>query len=105
MLISARDLVLRLPVADERQIRIGLSGNLCRCTGYVGIVRAVRTVIDQRRQRGVPPIPGGGRQALGPAGSGNATNPVASDTAARATAKAETSDDISSAMAIPDFTP
>ncbi len=47
MLISARDLVLRLPAADERQIRLGLSGNLCRCTGYVGIIRAVRSVIDQ----------------------------------------------------------
>ena len=42
MLVSARDLVLRLPQADERLIRVGLSGNLCRCTGYVGIVRAVR---------------------------------------------------------------
>ncbi len=41
MLVSARDLVLRLPDADEQRIRVGLSGNLCRCTGYVGIVRAV----------------------------------------------------------------
>jgi aerobic carbon-monoxide dehydrogenase small subunit len=45
MLVSARDLVLRLPQADERSIRVGLSGNLCRCTGYVGIVRAVQSVI------------------------------------------------------------
>jgi aerobic carbon-monoxide dehydrogenase small subunit len=41
MLISARDIILRLPDADEAQIRMELSGNLCRCTGYVGIVRAV----------------------------------------------------------------
>src|SRR4030088_606577 len=81
MLISARDLVLRLPVPDERQIRVGLSGNLCRCTGYVGIVRAVRAVIDQRRKRGMAPIPGGGRQELGPAGSGNATNVATSNVA------------------------
>src|SRR6201999_122682 len=60
MLISARDLVLRLPASAKRSIRVGMSGNLCRCTGYVGIVRAVRTVIDQRRQRGIMPIPGGG---------------------------------------------
>ena len=33
MLISARDLVLRLPDADERRIRVAMSGNLCRCTG------------------------------------------------------------------------
>src|SRR6266478_2543553 len=75
MLISARDLVLRLPVPDERQIRVGLSGNLCRCTGYVGIVRAVRAVIDARRGRGVAALAGAGRQVLGPAGSGHATQP------------------------------
>src|SRR5215470_13081580 len=40
MLIAARDVVLRLPDADERRVRVELSGNLCRCTGYVGIVRA-----------------------------------------------------------------
>src|SRR5919199_99416 len=34
MLITARDIVLRLPAADERRIRLELSGNLCRCTGY-----------------------------------------------------------------------
>ena len=49
MLVSARDLVLRLPQADERLIRVGLSGNLCRCTGYVGVVRAVHSVIEARR--------------------------------------------------------
>ena len=55
MLVSSRDLVLRLPHADEKLIRIGLSGNLCRCTGYVGIARAVASVIEQRRRRGVAP--------------------------------------------------
>jgi carbon-monoxide dehydrogenase small subunit len=45
MLISARDIVQRLPCADERRIRVELSGNLCRCTGYLGIVKAVRSVI------------------------------------------------------------
>jgi carbon-monoxide dehydrogenase small subunit len=105
MLIAARDLVLRLPTSDEHRIRVGLSGNLCRCTGYVGIVRAVRAVIDQRRKRGVAPIPGGGRQMLGPAGSGNATNPAVSDSAARPATKADTPDQNTGAMAIPDFTP
>ncbi|WP_454629755.1 xanthine dehydrogenase family Fe-S subunit [Bradyrhizobium cenepequi] len=70
MLVSARDLVLRLTAADERQIRIGLSGNLCRCTGYVGIVRAVQAVIEARRARNIAPEPDGGRKVLGPAGSG-----------------------------------
>ncbi|MFK4508573.1 2Fe-2S iron-sulfur cluster-binding protein [Bradyrhizobium daqingense] len=72
MLISARDLVLRLPDADERQVRVGLSGNLCRCTGYVGIVRAVQSVIEARRMRNVAPLADGGRSILGPAGSGRA---------------------------------
>lgn len=68
MLIAARDLVLRLPEADERRIRAGLSGNLCRCTGYVGVVRAVRGVIAERRARGIAPVTGGGR-GLGPIGA------------------------------------
>jgi carbon-monoxide dehydrogenase small subunit len=50
MLISARDIVLRLPQADETRIRLELSGNLCRCTGYVGIVAAVRDVLAMREQ-------------------------------------------------------
>jgi aerobic carbon-monoxide dehydrogenase small subunit len=104
MLISARDLVLRLAEPDERSVRAGLSGNLCRCTGYVGIVRAVRAVIDQRRKRGMAPIVGGGRQGLGPAGSGNATNVAAANFAGPAT-KAITPEEVSGANAIPDFTP
>ena len=48
MLISARDIILRLPRADEKCIRLELSGNLCRCTGYVGIVAAIRAVIGSR---------------------------------------------------------
>jgi carbon-monoxide dehydrogenase small subunit len=74
MLVSARDLVLRLPDADERRIRLGLSGNLCRCTGYVGIVRAVQSVIEARRARNIAPQADGGRTHLGPAGSGRATS-------------------------------
>src|SRR2546429_3067290 len=62
MLVSARDLVLRLPAADERQIRLGVSGNLCRCTGHVGISRDVRSAIGQRRQPQGFPVPGGGRR-------------------------------------------
>jgi aerobic carbon-monoxide dehydrogenase small subunit len=104
MLISARDLVLRLPDPDERSIRAGLSGNLCRCTGYVGIVRAVRAVIDQRRQRGVLPVSGGGRTALGPVGSGNAAKAFLSNVVTAPRAKAETRQD-NGGTAIPDFTP
>ncbi|HUQ75521.1 MAG TPA: (2Fe-2S)-binding protein [Burkholderiales bacterium] len=48
MLMTARDIVLRLPDADEARIRLELSGNLCRCTGYVGIVRAIQRVLSFR---------------------------------------------------------
>src|SRR5882724_5401743 len=74
MLITARDLVIRLPDADERRVRLGLSGNLCRCTGYVGIVRAVRAVITERRARGIAPRLGGEHRPIGPVGA--ATGPA-----------------------------
>ncbi len=44
MLIAARDIALRLDKPDESRIRRELSGNLCRCTGYVGIIKAVQSV-------------------------------------------------------------
>ncbi|MBT2304146.1 2Fe-2S iron-sulfur cluster binding domain-containing protein [Variovorax paradoxus] len=47
MLATARDIVLRFPAADEAKIRLELSGNLCRCTGYMGIVAAIRDVLAQ----------------------------------------------------------
>ena len=49
MLMSARDIVTRLPAADEARVREELAGNLCRCTGYVGIVRAILSVLEQYR--------------------------------------------------------
>ncbi len=42
MLISARALLDRCPDPSEREIREALVGNLCRCTGYVRIIRAVK---------------------------------------------------------------
>ncbi|RZN35220.1 2Fe-2S iron-sulfur cluster-binding protein [Bradyrhizobium sp. Leo121] len=106
MLVSARDLVLRLAAADERQIRIGLSGNLCRCTGYVGIVRAVQSVIEARRARNIAPEPDGGRKVLGPAGSGRSGR----DGAIQVPQPIQTeptyaSETVASPAEIPDFTP
>jgi carbon-monoxide dehydrogenase small subunit len=57
MLASARDIVTRLPDADEDRIRLELSGNLCRCTGYVGIVRAVKSVLEEMKQQASTPAP------------------------------------------------
>ena len=42
MLISSIDLVTKNPDATEAEIRHGLEGNLCRCTGYHNIVKAVQ---------------------------------------------------------------
>jgi carbon-monoxide dehydrogenase small subunit len=50
MLVAARDVVLRVPAADEARVREEMAGNLCRCTGYRGIVRAVLSVLAARRQ-------------------------------------------------------
>ena len=49
MLTTARDIVLRLGDISEQRIREELSGNLCRCTGYVGIVEAVKKVASGKK--------------------------------------------------------
>jgi carbon-monoxide dehydrogenase small subunit len=41
MIMSALDLVRHSPDPDEHEIREWLEGNLCRCTGYQNIVRAI----------------------------------------------------------------
>jgi aerobic carbon-monoxide dehydrogenase small subunit len=107
MLVSARDLVLRLPQADERLIRVGLSGNLCRCTGYVGIVRAVQSVIEARRARNIAPEPGGGRKILGPVGSGHSLRGGADPAEPMRLVENERTSPVadSSVDSIPNFTP
>lgn len=49
MLMTARDIVTRLPDADEARVREELAGNLCRCTGYIGIVQAILRILESRR--------------------------------------------------------
>ena len=44
MLISATALLAATPSPSEEEVRIALAGNLCRCTGYDGIVKAVLSV-------------------------------------------------------------
>jgi carbon-monoxide dehydrogenase small subunit len=50
MIMAAADLLKRNPHPSEEEIRHGLEGNLCRCTGYHNIVAAVRTAAE----KGVP---------------------------------------------------
>jgi carbon-monoxide dehydrogenase small subunit len=48
MLMTALDLLRKQPLATDDEIRDGLSGNLCRCTGYQHIVEAIRTAVSRR---------------------------------------------------------
>jgi len=50
MVMSASDLVQRNPGASETQIREWLEGNLCRCTGYHNIVKAVQAAAQAGRK-------------------------------------------------------
>ncbi|HEY3679717.1 MAG TPA: (2Fe-2S)-binding protein [Bradyrhizobium sp.] len=47
MLISSHDLLRRKSGLDEGEIRTAMSGNLCRCTGYQGIVRSIKAAADK----------------------------------------------------------
>jgi len=51
MLMTAVDLLAKYPLATDAEIRDGLSGNLCRCTGYENIVKAIRAVVARRAVR------------------------------------------------------
>jgi 4-hydroxybenzoyl-CoA reductase subunit gamma len=46
MIMAAEALLRRIPAPSEAQIREALSGNLCRCTGYVKIIEAVQTASE-----------------------------------------------------------
>ena len=48
MLMTAMDLLKKYPLSSDAEIREGLSGNLCRCTGYQNIVAAIRAAADLR---------------------------------------------------------
>jgi carbon-monoxide dehydrogenase small subunit len=48
MLMTTIDMLKKYPLASDEEIREGLSGNLCRCTGYEHIVRAVMAAVRER---------------------------------------------------------
>jgi aerobic carbon-monoxide dehydrogenase small subunit len=48
MLMTGMDLLKKYPLASDEEIREGLSGNLCRCTGYQNIVAAIRAAARSR---------------------------------------------------------
>ena len=48
MILTAYSLVNNNESLDQRKIRKGLEGNICRCTGYVNIVKAIETAVESR---------------------------------------------------------
>ncbi len=52
MIMSAKALLLKRPDPTEEEIRVALSGNICRCSGYVQIVRAVDRAARELREVG-----------------------------------------------------
>ena len=48
MIMQAIELVERTPDLDDDRIREGLKGNICRCTGYQNIVKAIQMVADTK---------------------------------------------------------
>jgi carbon-monoxide dehydrogenase small subunit len=55
MLISALELLADNPNPTEDEIRKGISGNLCMCTGYVNVVRSIKSAAAQMSLRGDVP--------------------------------------------------
>jgi aerobic carbon-monoxide dehydrogenase small subunit len=47
MIVTVRQLLKQKPSPTEREIRHGLAGNICRCTGYNNIVRAVESLASE----------------------------------------------------------
>jgi len=52
MLMTSYDILTRFPDLDQDGIRREMSGNLCRCTGYQGIVRALQNAFAAKRNEG-----------------------------------------------------
>ena len=52
LIIAAHDLLARIPDPSDDDIRHGLSGNLCRCTGYTRVFTAVREAAKEMREGG-----------------------------------------------------
>ena len=69
MIMASKALLDSNPDPDEGEIRTAISGNLCRCTGYQNIVKAIEYAADelggQAAADGVEPVTDGGREVAG----------------------------------------
>ena len=64
MIMAAADLLARNPNPSEEEVRHGLEGNLCRCTGYHNIVKAVLDAAKAPREGRAEPPPGPGQERV-----------------------------------------
>jgi carbon-monoxide dehydrogenase small subunit len=65
MIMSAVDLLMDNPDPSEQEVRDGLEGNLCRCTGYHNIVKAVRAAAAELHSGAAVPAPPDGKDEPG----------------------------------------
>jgi carbon-monoxide dehydrogenase small subunit len=63
MIMASIELLQRNPSPSEEEIRAGLEGNICRCTGYHNIVKAVSAAAEMMRESGAREIGGLSRPA------------------------------------------
>lgn len=56
MMMTSFALLSRNPNPSEHEIRVGISGNLCRCTGYVNIVKAVQYAAEKMQEAQQVPV-------------------------------------------------
>ena len=56
MIMSAYALLGRNPNPSDEEIRRGIAGNLCRCTGYVNIVESIKLAAEKMRGKGAPSV-------------------------------------------------
>jgi carbon-monoxide dehydrogenase small subunit len=56
MIMQASTMLEDNPDPDEDEIRLGISGNLCRCTGYVNIVKAIQQAAGDLRATQDAPV-------------------------------------------------
>ena len=61
MIMQASWLLAQNPDPSEDEIREGIAGNLCRCTGYVNIVKAIQQAAAEMRAAGAPAEPAAAR--------------------------------------------
>ena len=59
MMMTSLALLQSNPDPTEEEIRVGISGNLCRCTGYVNIVKAVRYAAQKMQESTQVPVSAG----------------------------------------------